>query len=209
MQKKILAVLLILSMLLTFAACGGGAGNGGANDGGETQANQVDTDNKTETPKSNRDKAFNLENDYASCVLEYDSSYCDTVDYAVSDETDSLYVSSQGGQAVVNLITCYSVDDHIHHFKKEKNAGNNSYYYVKDLVVEKLHSCEVNGYTYETYSYSYKDVYVSQNQEYDNYGMFGYVQLDETNALLIEECSYEDLQTFVESALYIKEVTSK
>lgn len=210
MQKKILAVLLILTMLLTFAACGG-SGSGDTNDGGNQDVNvNVNDGADEEAPKSKRDKTFEISNDYASCVFEYDSSYCDTYDYAIDGETGSAYIVSQGGQATVKLTNgSTSAEDYVEKFKQQKNAGNNSYYYVKDLVVEELHSCEVNGYTYKTYNFSYKDVYVDQNQEYENFGMFGYVQLEGSNALLIEECSYDDLKAFVESALYVKEVVEK
>lgn len=207
MQKKILAVLLILSMLLTFAACGGSAGNGGANNGGGTDANQVDTDNKTETPKSSRDKTWELTNTFASCTLEYDSKYCLDYKYIDESEKNSVYIFADGGQAIVTLMRNTSEEGYVDFFKKEKNAGNGSHYYVKDLVVEAAESCEVNGYKYTLYSFSYKDVYPSQNKEFDENGMFGYVQVGEDVSLLIEECSFSDFAGFVESALYIKDAT--
>ncbi len=210
MQKKILAILLILSMLLTFAACGG-SGSGDTNDGGnqDVNVNVNDGADGQETPKSNRDKTWELSSDYASCILEYDSKYC--LDYKYIDESDkkSVYIFADGGQAEVALMRNTSEEDYVDYFKKEKNAGNGSHYYVKDLVVEATDSCEVNGYKYTLYSYSYKDVYVSQNQEFENNGMFGYVQIGEDLSLLMEDCSFSDFAGFVESALYIKEVTNK
>ncbi len=206
MQKKILAMLLILSMLLTFAACGGGADNGGTNDG-DSQVNQVDTNNETEAPKSSRDKTLELTDTFVSCTLEYDSKYCESYEYLDEAEKGKVYIFATGGQAVVTLMRNSSEEGYVDFFKKEKNAGNGSHYYVKDLVVEEAESCEVNGYKYTLYSFSYKDVYVSQNQEFENNGMFGYVQVGEDVSLVIEECSFSDFAGFVESALYIKDVT--
>lgn len=181
-MKKILTLLVALVLMISLAACGGGGGGAA----------------------SNRDATYEIVYGDNVCVLEYDSS-----SYEVAHENEEMaYVSGEGGAALVHLIQgSTSADNYIETFKDAKLRGNYSDYYVKDLVVEPMHSCEVNGYTYETYSFSYKDVYVSAGHEYENSGMLGYVQLTDDLAILIEdELFYEDWAAFVESALYVKEV---
>lgn len=188
-MKKILALVFATIMVLSLAACGGGSSSG----------------------SSNRDATFELSNEEVTCILEYDSSICEQFVYESEDIKDFAYVNSEAGAALLHLIQgSASAEQYIETFKDAKLAGNYSDYYVKDLVVEELHSCEVNGYTYKTYSYSYKDVYVSQGHEYENSGILGYIQLTDDAAILIEdELYYEDWATFAESILYVKEVKTK
>lgn len=186
-MKKLLTLLLVVIMTLSLAACGGG---GDSSAGG-----------------SSRDASFQLSNENVTCIIEYDSSICDDPQYEMESITDYVYVYSEIGSATLQLIQgSASADEYVEDFKNDKLAGNYSDYYVKDLVVEPLDSCEVNGFEYKTYTYEYTDVYVSAGQEYENYGRFGYVQLTDDCAILMDDDLYYDNWTeFVESVIYIKE----
>ena len=186
-MKKLLTLLIVVIMTFALAACGGGEGD------------------SSSSGASNRDATYELSDGALTCVIEYDSSISDEVQ---QESAAYAYVYSEVGSAMMHLFHgSTSADAYIESFKDAKLAGNYSDYYVKDLVVEPLHTYEANGYTYNTYTYSYKDVYASLGQEYENSGMLGYVQLTEDAAILIEgELYYDDWETFVESVFYVKEV---
>ena len=210
MQKKILAVLLILTMLFTFAACGGG----GANDGGNNDVSKVDTDNKTDaSSKIKRDKTFELSDGTTTCVLAYDSSVKHDYQYTGVAEKAEATLQSDYGWTVLTLKSgCTSVDDYIEQYKSELTKGNNSYYMVRDIVITEIDSCQVDGRTYKMYQYTYVEDYVSQGATFDKKGGFAYVQASDNVGILMESCSpYSDGETngfkrFMETSVYISEV---
>ena len=229
-MKKLLILLTAIVMVLSLAACGKETPSNNEDTSSvsqqqetqeapkpveedptqqETEEAPVSEENSTEA--SGRDKTFELSNEEIVCVIEYDSSICSQFEYDEEDEKDVAYIRSDVGGGLFGLTKgSTSAEDYVEKFKQMKEAGNNSYYRVEDLVVKERHSCEVKGYTYKTFTYSYVDVYVEQNAEYETFGMLGYVQLTDDIAIVVENDLYYDNWTeFVESMLYIKEVTVK
>jgi hypothetical protein len=211
MQKKILAILLILSMLLTFAACGGSAGNGGANDGGNQDVNVNDDAGLEETPK--KDKTFELSDGTTTCVLAYDSSIYHEYKYIDESDKSKAEVTTDGGWTTLELKTgCTSAENYIEQYKGELTKGNNSYYMVKDIEITETESCEVEGRTYKLYQYSYVEEYVSQGSEFPANGAFAYVQVSDNVGVLMASCSpmsdgeTSGFKALMESAVYISEV---
>lgn len=212
MQKKILAVLLMLTMLLTFAACGGSGSD--TNDGGNNDLSQVDTDNKTDaSSKIKRDKTFELSDGTTTCVLAYDSSVQHDYQYTGVAENAEATVQSDYGWTVLTLKSgCTSVEDYIEQYKSELTKGNNSYYMVRDIVITEIESCKVEDRTYKMYQYTYVEDYVSQGSTFDKNGIFAYVQASDNAGILMESCSptsdgeTSGFQRFMESSVYISEV---
>lgn len=212
-MKKLLVTVLIMAMSASiFVGCGESNNADSGNDAIVNQDAEVNQEEDVEVSKYNRDASFELSNEDITCMIAYDSAKCEPVEYVMEGEKDVAYIGGELGGAVLEITRgSASAEEYVENFKEMKHAGDGSYYYVKDLVVEETESYEVNGFTYKVFTYSYVDVYTDPASEYDTNGMFGYVQLTEDIAILMQDFGYEygKWGEFVETTIYVEEAALK